>query len=129
METGFKRSTGLVVSSSSKSSSAAAPTTLCGVALHRLLHKHGCVVGIIILITSNWKSTHFLRLDEQLFFIYLLLPIIFNAGQEEKVFPKLFADYVVGSHWCFHINIDRRRWLQVGVSGILAQGFDNQRVS
>ncbi|KAL4554705.1 hypothetical protein LXL04_037307 [Taraxacum kok-saghyz] len=44
----------------------------------------GCVVGTIILIASNWKSSRFLRFDEQLFFIYLLPPIIFNAGFQVK---------------------------------------------
>ncbi|KAJ0516736.1 putative cation/H+ exchanger, cation/H+ exchanger, CPA1 family [Helianthus annuus] len=40
----------------------------------------GCVVGTIILCTSKWKSSQLLRFDEELFFIYLLPPIIFNAG-------------------------------------------------
>ncbi|CAH1424677.1 unnamed protein product [Lactuca virosa] len=53
----------------------------------------GCVVGTIILITSNWKSTHFLRFDEQLFFIYLLPPIIFNAGFQVKK-KKFFQNFL-----------------------------------
>lgn len=44
----------------------------------------GCVVGTIILCVSKWKSSRFLRFDEQLFFIYLLPPIIFNAGFQVK---------------------------------------------
>ncbi|KAD3067187.1 hypothetical protein E3N88_35067 [Mikania micrantha] len=44
----------------------------------------GCVVGTIILCTSKWKSSKLLRFDEELFFIYLLPPIIFNAGFSVK---------------------------------------------
>ncbi|KAM7492751.1 hypothetical protein LguiA_035672 [Lonicera macranthoides] len=44
----------------------------------------GCVAGTIILIISKGKSSHILRFDEQLFFIYLLPPIIFNAGFQVK---------------------------------------------
>ncbi|XP_052621405.1 sodium/hydrogen exchanger 4 isoform X2 [Lactuca sativa] len=53
----------------------------------------GCVVGTIILIISNWKSSHFLRFDEQLFFIYLLPPIIFNAGFQVKK-KKFFQNFL-----------------------------------
>ncbi|KVI10437.1 Cation/H+ exchanger [Cynara cardunculus var. scolymus] len=44
----------------------------------------GCIVGTIILIVSKWKSSRLLRFDEELFFIYLLPPIIFNAGFQVK---------------------------------------------
>nr|XP_043618800.1 sodium/hydrogen exchanger 4-like [Erigeron canadensis] len=45
----------------------------------------GCVVGGIVLIASKWKlSSSLLRFDQDLFFIYLLPPIIFNAGFQVK---------------------------------------------
>ena len=44
----------------------------------------GCVVGGLIFLVSKGKNSRILRFDEQLFFIYVLPPIIFNAGFKVK---------------------------------------------
>ncbi|GKV39031.1 hypothetical protein SLEP1_g46865 [Rubroshorea leprosula] len=44
----------------------------------------GLCTGVVILLTSGWKSSHLLVFSEDLFFIYLLPPIIFNAGFQVK---------------------------------------------
>ncbi|KAK4266484.1 hypothetical protein QN277_027396 [Acacia crassicarpa] len=44
----------------------------------------GLCTGIFILFTTGGKSSHLLVFSEDLFFIYLLPPIIFNAGFQVK---------------------------------------------
>ncbi|XP_038875415.1 sodium/hydrogen exchanger 2-like [Benincasa hispida] len=44
----------------------------------------GLCTGIIILLTTRGKSSHLFLFNEELFFIYLLPPIIFNAGFQVK---------------------------------------------
>ncbi|KAI3703029.1 hypothetical protein L6452_28783 [Arctium lappa] len=59
----------------------------------------GCVAGTIILCTSKWKSSRLLTFNEELFFIYLLPPIIFNAGfqvKKKQFFHNLFPIMLFG---------------------------------
>ena len=42
--------------------------------------EQGLCTGVVILMTTKGKSSHVLVFSEDLFFIYLLPPIIFNAG-------------------------------------------------
>ncbi|KAG6748511.1 hypothetical protein POTOM_048437 [Populus tomentosa] len=44
----------------------------------------GLCTGTLILLTTQGRSSHILLFDEQFFFIYLLPPIIFNAGFQVK---------------------------------------------
>ncbi|KAK9133081.1 hypothetical protein Scep_012609 [Stephania cephalantha] len=66
----------------------------------------GCISGTVILLLSKGTSSHILRFDEDLFFIYLLPPIIYNAGlvsvisvsgQEEAVLSELHNHHAVWS--------------------------------
>lgn len=40
----------------------------------------GLCAGVVVLLLSKWNSSRLLVFDEDLFFLYLLPPIIFNAG-------------------------------------------------
>ncbi|KAK4751583.1 hypothetical protein SAY87_005065 [Trapa incisa] len=64
-----------------------------------LLIVQGCLSGALILLGNRGKSSHILRFSEELFFIYLLPPIIFNAGfqvKKKQFFQNFFTIMLFG---------------------------------
>ncbi|KAK7277874.1 hypothetical protein RJT34_22893 [Clitoria ternatea] len=53
----------------------------------------GVCTGVVILLFSGGKSSHILVFSEDLFFIYLLPPIIFNAGFQVKK-KQFFVNFI-----------------------------------
>ncbi|KAF7805168.1 Sodium/hydrogen exchanger 2 [Senna tora] len=53
----------------------------------------GLCTGVVILLLSGGKSSHLLVFSEDLFFIYLLPPIIFNAGFQVKK-KQFFVNFI-----------------------------------
>ncbi|ERN12423.1 hypothetical protein AMTR_s00025p00134170 [Amborella trichopoda] len=56
----------------------------CGRDLNLSKFDLGLCSGTVVLLISKGKSSHILVFNEELFFIYLLPPIIFNAGFQVK---------------------------------------------
>ncbi|KAF3454379.1 hypothetical protein FNV43_RR04826 [Rhamnella rubrinervis] len=53
----------------------------------------GVCTGVIILLVSGGRSSHLLVFSEDLFFIYMLPPIIFNAGFQVKK-KQFFVNFI-----------------------------------
>ncbi|WCJ21418.1 sodium hydrogen exchanger 2 [Euphorbia peplus] len=53
----------------------------------------GLCTGVIILLATNGKSSHLFVFNEELFFIYVLPPIIFNAGFQVKK-KRFFQNFI-----------------------------------
>ncbi|XVE80465.1 hypothetical protein DITRI_Ditri14bG0141800 [Diplodiscus trichospermus] len=91
----------------------------------------GCIAGTVILLISKGKSSHILRFNEELFFIYLLPPIIFNAGFQVKK-KQFFQNFitimlygVIGVFISASIITAGSWWLfpKLGFIGLTAQDY------
>ncbi|KAI4372477.1 hypothetical protein MLD38_010702 [Melastoma candidum] len=57
----------------------------------------GLCIGIAIMLNTQGKTSHLLVFSDDLFFVYLLPPIIFNAGFQ-AVFPQFHDNHALW--WC-----------------------------
>lgn len=86
----------------------------------------GGLSGTIILLVSRGSSSHILRFSEELFFIYLLPPIIFNAGfqvKKKQFFHNFFTIMLFGVVGVFISSIiitAGTQWLfpKFGITGL-----------
>lgn len=105
----------------------------------RIPFAQGCLSGTIILVLSKGKSSHILRFNEELFFIYLLPPIIFNAGWGQlshEIFWNICDGFVIceTSGWLdlltFRFQVKKKQFFQnfltimlFGVVGVFISTF------
>ncbi|KAK9939954.1 hypothetical protein M0R45_016633 [Rubus argutus] len=91
----------------------------------------GFLTGTIILVVSKGKSSHILTFNEELFFIYLLPPIIFNAGfqvKKKQFFQNFLTIMLFGVIGVFvsTIIITTGAWLlfpKLGIAGLNARDY------
>jgi hypothetical protein len=76
----------------------------------------GLGTGAVILITSSGKHSRLLVFSEELFFIYLLPPVIFNAGYIECF------DFTFRNRW---ILLERNQERGDKLSGLIIQNIGN----
>ncbi|GLT83620.1 hypothetical protein SLE2022_018970 [Rubroshorea leprosula] len=91
----------------------------------------GFISGTAILLLTKGKNSHILRFNEELFFIYLLPPIIFNAGfqvKKKRFFHNFFTIMLFGVIGVFISTLIitvGSRWLfpKLGFIGLTAKDF------
>ncbi|CAK9308696.1 unnamed protein product [Citrullus colocynthis] len=91
----------------------------------------GVVTGTIILVCSKGKNSHILTFNEEVFFMYLLPPIIFNAGFQVKKkqffhnFLTIMLFGVVGVFISALIITAGSQWLfpRMGFHGLSARDY------